>query len=250
MLSVGITTFKRRFKTYFVPLLDKIKAISPEIEVIVAINGEHGIPLDEEYRSMVLKYIAVQRNVVPIMFPCFRGLAKLWNNIIITASNDYILVLNDDTQITEEAFFQRLIAYLMQNKFRSFKINGCWSHVLLNKWEVDQVGYFDERLLGIGEEDHDFEWRYGKILKREFVSYKLSGIKNCCDMSYAPANIRIGLFNKYSHFNNHFIFNEKYQIDPDKGIRHGAWPERLVPLLDNKNQYPYEKFFRDRKFEL
>jgi predicted glycosyltransferase involved in capsule biosynthesis len=157
---------------------------------------------------MDMKYIAVQRNVVPIMFPCFRGLAKLWNNIIITASNDYILVLNDDTQITEEAFFQRLIACLMQNKFRSFKINGCWSHVLLNKWEVDQVGYFDERLLGIGEEDHDFEWRYGKILKREFVSYKLSGIKNCCDMSYAPANIRIGLFNKYSHFNNHFIFTK------------------------------------------
>jgi GR25 family glycosyltransferase involved in LPS biosynthesis len=235
---------------YFIPLLNTIKDIAPDIEVIAAINGEHNEPLDETYRKAVLRFISERKNVIPVMYPCFRGLSKLWNNILITASNDYILILNDDVSITDGHLLKELIAILMRNEFRSFKINGCWSHVLLNKWEVDEVGYFDERLLGIGEEDRDFEWRYINHYNREFASYNVDNLINHSDMSYAPNHIKIGLCNKYSLFNYNFIYNEKYHVNEQYGKQLAMWPEKMVPVLENRNQYPYEKFFRERKSEL
>lgn len=249
MFSVGITTFKYRFEKYFVPLMEKIKSVAPDMEVIVAINGEHKVPLDEEYRSKILRYLSEKQNVIPIMFPCFRGLAKLWNHILITSTNDFVLILNDDIEINNEHFFKDLISLLIRNKFRSFKLNNTWSHVLLNKWEVDQMGYFDERLLGIGEEDHDFEWRYGKHFGREFVNLEFPGIIAYWDPSSAPVNIKTGSFNKYSLFNNNFIF-EKYRIDEGQGEIHGTWPEKRLPVLDNLNPYPYEIFYKQRRAEL
>ena len=87
-ISIGITTFGNRFDQYFVPLLSRLKEDAPENEVIVAINGEHQQEFDECYRSQVLEFVARHKKAFPIMFPQFRGLSKLWNSIIINASND------------------------------------------------------------------------------------------------------------------------------------------------------------------
>lgn len=250
MITVGITTFKYRFEQYFKPLLNQIKSINPNVETVVAINGEHNQPLDEAYRSTILKFISEKPNVIPIMYPCFRGLSKLWNQILITASYDYVFLLNDDIGIADPSVFSRIISLLIQNEYRSFKINNCWSHAVLNKREVDEIGYFDERLLGIGEEDRDFEWRYGKHYNREFRNFEMSGLINYNDMSHHPVNIKIGLCNKYSLFNYRFIYDEKYRIDDRNGQQIGMWPEKLNPVLKNEKQYPYESFFQKRKVEM
>jgi hypothetical protein len=250
MLSVGITTFKYRFESFFIPLLTKIKTIAPDIEVVVAINGEHLQPLDENYRSRILRFIADQKNVIPIMFPCFRALAKLWNHILITSSNDYVFLLNDDVQITDDRIFEKLTALLIHNHFYSFKLNKHWSMVLLNKWEVDQLGYFDERLLGIGNEDHDFEWRYGKFFGREFVNLEFSGIEDFWDPVSAPVNIKPDPSNKYSLFNANFIHTEKYRVDETLGEVHGTWPNKRVLVIEDPKQYPHEAFYKQRKTEL
>lgn len=253
MLTVGITTFKYRFSQYFVPLLNCIKDIGPDIEVVVAINGDHNEPLDENYRNAILTFIAGKKNVIPVMFPNFRGLAKLWNNILIHSTNDYIFLLNDDVSITSNTLFQNIVAILMRNHFHSFKINNSWSHVVLNKWEVDEVGYFDERLLGISEEDSDYEWRYISHYNRPFANFKISGIIKCDDLSYAPKNIKGSYLNKYSLFNYNFIRHEKYQFDEVQGRILGIWSqwsEKFIPVLENLKQYPYENFYHQRKKEL
>jgi len=41
-ISIGITTFERRFEDYFMPLLTKIRSYENEAEIVVAVNGEHG----------------------------------------------------------------------------------------------------------------------------------------------------------------------------------------------------------------
>ena len=98
-LSIGITTFEARFEKYFVPLLNTLREFDQEAEIIVAVNGEHKKNFGESFRKVVLNLTASHKNVFPVVFPQFRGLAKLWNTIIIHSSCENILILNDDIMI-------------------------------------------------------------------------------------------------------------------------------------------------------
>nr|WP_269460367.1 hypothetical protein [Polynucleobacter necessarius] len=57
-------------------------------------------------------------------------------------------------------------------------MNGSFSHFILDKQELVEVGFFDERLLGLGEEDGDFYWRFYKKYKKEIPSADMDLIDN------------------------------------------------------------------------
>lgn len=249
-LSIGITTFEHRFDRYFVPLLQRIREYA-ENEIIVAVNGEHERGFGEAYRRGVLECIAGHRNTYPIVFPCFRGLSKLWNSIIVHASHDHILMLNDDVMIERPGFLDDVCSALRGNQGRTFLINRSWSHFVVSRTEIDELGYFDERLLGIGEEDGDLTWRYIRRYGEGIRSVRLKGFVNYAEdtvRTYEPVNIRTHSGTKYSLFNRKFMFEEKYLPSPD-GIR-GMFDEPVVLKDPGKEQYPYERFYRERKKEL
>jgi len=249
-LSIGITTFQHRFEPYFVPLLNRIREYDQDVEIIVAVNGEHNVEFDEEYRSSILTFIAQQPNVFPILFPRFRGLSKLWNTIIIHSSHDYILMLNDDIMIENPGFFRELASTIAKSKGQSFVINRSWSHFVISRTEIDELGYFDERLLGIGEEDGDMIWRYLKAYGRPLKSFRLPWISNYADKTEndRPVNIHCRPGMKYSQFNRDFMFGEKYEKN-SAGLK-GMFDEPVSLKDAGKDQYPYEKFFRRRRDEL
>ena len=244
MISIGITTFKHRYEKYFMPLLNTFEN-EVDSEIIVAINGEHKEKFDDNYRQKILSEIADRENTFPIIFPKFRGLSKLWNSIILTATSDYVLLLNDDVTIDASNFLQHVEACISQYQ-TSFKINGSWSHVVLKKSEVAALNYFDERLLGIGEEDGDFEWRYFNFYQKPFLSVNIPGIINHIDMSHAPTNIVATNSGKYSKFNrdlmkNIYEFSEHgYRGMFDYNARHTGMAI----------QYPYEKFYLENQDKL
>ncbi|MBZ0220325.1 MAG: hypothetical protein K8I01_07830 [Candidatus Methylomirabilis sp.] len=249
-ISIGITTFEARFDRYFTPLLCRLREYVGN-EIVVAVNGENGKKFSEEYRKNVLKSAANQENVFPILFPSFRGLSKLWNSIIIHASNDYILMLNDDIMISRPDFMEKVCMTLSRNNGRSFQINGSWSHFLIAREEIDELGYFDERLLGIGEEDGDIIWRYQDRYGREVANFKIKGFENFAEEStrtYTPINIRTHSGTKYSLFNRKFILEEKYQESPE-GLK-GIFDKPVIIKNPSENQYPSEKFYRQRRNEL
>lgn len=249
-ISIGITTFEHRFERYFVPLLERIREFAGN-EVIVAVNGEHEREFDEEYRRRVLECIARHRNVYPVVFPRFRGLSKLWNSIIVHATHDYILMLNDDIMIRKPSFIDEVCAALRRNGGRTFVINRSWSHFVVNREEIDELGYFDERLLGIGEEDGDITWRYMKRYGREIPSVTVKGFENYAEetvRTYRPVNIQTHSGTKYSLFNRKFMFTEKYEAGPEG--RKGMFDEPVVLKDPGKDQYPNERFYRLRKKEL
>jgi glycosyltransferase involved in cell wall biosynthesis len=250
-ISIGITTFEARFERYFVPLLSKIKEVAPDNEVIVAINGEHQQPFSEEYRRRILECAAMHRRVFPVVFPQFRGLSKLWNSIVIHASQDYVLMLNDDIMINGTGFLEDICSAIRQNKGRTFLINRSWSHFLVSRQELDDLGYFDERLLGIGEEDGDMTWRYIQRYGKPIPSVRMKSIVNYAEEtvnSFKPVNIQTHSGTKYSLFNRRFMFSEKYTPDPD-GIK-GMFDEPVVLKDPGKDQYPYERFYRRRREDL
>lgn len=249
-VTIGITTFEARFDRYFVPLLKRIREYTDN-EIVVAVNGENNRAFGQEYRSNLLKCIAEYENVYPIFFPCFRGLSKLWNSIAIHATHDHILMLNDDIMIERPSFMNDVCDSISRNGGKTFLINRSWSHFLINRAELDALGYFDERLLGIGEEDGDMTWRYIKQYGEAIPSFKIKGFQNFAEdtvRSYKPTNIQTHSGTKYSLFNQKFIHEEKY-LPTDEGIR-GMFDTPVVMKEPGEKQYPYENFYRLRRGEL
>ncbi len=132
-ISIGITTFEERFERHFIPLLRRIRSYGVQNEIIVAINGEHERAFGEDYRQRILTFIAGCQNVYPVVFPRFRGLSKLWNSVIIHATQDYVLMLNDDIMITKPTFLEDIASAIRRNQGRTFLINSSWSHFVMNR---------------------------------------------------------------------------------------------------------------------
>jgi hypothetical protein len=246
--SIGITTFEHRFEKFFKPLIEQIKGFRPDIEVMVAINGENKIDFNQTYRADVLKFIGEHTNVFPNVYTEFRSLAKLWNNLLINASNHTMLLLNDDVSITSELFFNNLEEILESDTF--FKINGSWSHTVLNRLMISELNWFDERFLGIGEEDGDMEWQIGMYSDGGTIkSIEVPNIVNHVDGDNVLRNIK-KVNTKYSQFNLDFIHGHKYEIDPVNGQQHGVNPRPLVLKNPKPPLHATELFYWNNKGEL
>lgn len=249
-VTIGITTFEARFERYFVPLLKQIREYSDN-EIVVAVNGENNREFGEEYRNKFLRFIADCDKTYPIFFPRFRGLSKLWNSIAIHATHDHILMLNDDIMIDNPGFMSDVCNSICRNEGKTFLINRSWSHFLINRDELDTLGYFDERLLGIGQEDGDITWRYIKQYGEAIPSFKMRGFQNYSEetvRSYKPVNVRTHSGTKYSLFNKQFIHEEKYSPVSD-GIQ-GMFDTAVILKDPGERQYPNERFYRLRRKEL
>jgi len=270
--SVGIVTYGARFDPYFKPLLKSIKDQVPSIEVLVMINGDHNQLFDQDYRRSVLNFILEYENVYPFVFTAFRSLSKLWNNTLINSTNDSVLVLNDDVSISPN-FWENLDTRITESDGKTFTINSSWSHFLANRKEVDEVGWFDERLLGVGAEDADFSWRYGDYYNTEVLNIGCDGIQNHYEKSCERTiNQRIGggysqindeimqekYFiesvdeNDYNNPNQYGVMNERRQLVPprkffSKGGRHGMMNHLRGIRESTPNQYPSEDFFWKNK---
>ncbi len=247
--SIVITTFDQRFNPFLKPLINTIKILRPAIEVIVMVNGPAKAYFDPIYRESILQFLATQENCYPTLFPNFQALAKLWNRGSLTATNNMILVLNDDLEIDCSLgpnFFDTFENILEIEK-RTFKINGSFSHFCLNKEELIDVGFFDERLLGIGEEDGDFTWRYFATYGQDICSINLPGIHNI-QSKVADDGFHKGI-GHYSKFNREFIKNEKYQEVLFGGYK-GMFDKRSIKKLVDEVQYPYERFYLKNRYKL
>ena len=237
--SIGIVTYDKRFEKYFKPLISSIKEFRPEIEIIVSINGNQSAK-NPVYIKKILEFISNFDNIYPSIFTQFRSLSKLWNNILINSSNHNVLLLNDDVTITSSLFFDEIENQIKLYPDLSFKINSSWSHVFLNRKEVDKVGWFDERLLGVGEEDGDFEWRWEFINKQPFKNKFISSIINHVEQNDVLEGIK-KVNTKYSKFNLDFV-QKKYKVDRE-GENYGIMGKKLICINPTPPLHLVEEFF-------
>lgn len=203
--SIVITTFDLRYKPFLIPLIESVRTLRPHLDIFVMVNGPASGNFDENYRSSLLQFLSHQDRCYPTLFPNFQSLAKLWNRGAITANTNLVLILNDDLDINTslEPHFFDVLEQTIETESRTFRINGSFSHFLINKIELINVGFFDERLLGIGEEDGDFVWRYHQIYSREIPSINILGISNMQSI-LADQGFSKGV-GHYSQFNREFI---------------------------------------------
>lgn len=249
-LSVGIVTYSARFEKFFKPLVRSIKKIEPDIEVLVQVNGDYGKGLDEEYRKQMLHFCAEHKNVYPFFWTEFRSLAKLWNNCLINSSNNWVFITNDDVLINNLSVFQQIRNHLNNKNGETFKINSSWSHFVANRDEIERLHWFDERLLGVGNEDGDMQFKFECHFGR-MHNLPVSGINNIISHERCLEGIQ-KVNKKYSKFNDAFYKNKLDMSALTEEEKKEYWVNRDKIVLKEKdpNAYPYERFYWENKNKL
>lgn len=247
--TIGITTFSNRYDELST-LVKQIREYT-DIDIILGINGNYNEDFSEEYRKLILKLCLSYNNIYPIFFPNQRGLSKIWNTLIIHSTTEWVLVLNDDIEIKSNDFFITLENNLSFQHPDACRINGSFSHFMIHKEIINNIGWFDERLLGFGEEDGDFIFRYIEIYNKNVSEWSINNIISLGSWK-RDENIRPGV-SKYSAFNREFIFlnNEpKYKVSNDENGIEGMFGSKHIKMISDENQYPYETFYWKNKKNL
>ncbi len=230
-------------------LVSKIRELGVKNNIYLCINGEKDGNFDEDYRQKILKICLEHSNVFPIFFVETRGLSKMWNTLIIHSTKDDILILNDDIELITENIFKVVSDHIISNQYYGLsKINGTFSFFVVNKNLIDELGYFDERLIGFGEEDGDITYRMLSKKNKDVYQLNAQGVNNIVsDIRHEHIKQGVG---KYSWFNRNYTFTQKYNcVNATSGIS-GMFGMICDQILPDKNLYPYEKFFKENKNNL
>lgn len=154
--SIGVVTYHARYEKYFVPLIQKLTKIFPDREILCIINGHPDRTLQINYLNKVTTFLEKFPNVRYLTYDQHQSLAKCWNQLVILSHTEKVLIMNDDTQVTE-LFRQEFEKKIMPLTFSIMNVS--WSHFLISKDIIRKSGWFDERLLGVGHEDADYALR-------------------------------------------------------------------------------------------
>jgi len=242
-MTIGITTFSKRF-ALLAKLVEQIRRINKHDKIIITVNGEKDGLFDDEYRKNILDLCSNYEHVYPIFFIEMRGLSKMWNTIITTSVDDNILLLNDDLEINNLHIFDEIHGHITSQEYNGFtRINRSFSHFIVNKSVIDDLGYFDERLLGFGEEDGDI---YYRLIKNNMgiKDISINGFSNLIsDIRHDHVVSGIG---KYSLFNREYIYGQKYLVDETSNLK-GMFDSPMKQIISDVNCYPLEKYHNENK---
>ena len=243
--TIGITTFSKRFN-YVETLIDQIRSFV-DYPIILVINGEKDGSTDDNYLKNILNLCQKYPQIYPTIFLETRGLSKMWNTIVVQSFYDNIMILNDDIEIKSNHVFDAAEQIFNNPNFQGIcKINSSFSHFLVDKKVIESLNYFDERLLGFGEEDGDITYQMLKLNKTIDNVYCNGVINIISDVRHDHITSGIG---KYSKFNRDFIYGQKYLTDYSSNLR-GMFDTPMKEQLLNNDQYPCEIFFRNNKSKI
>lgn len=247
-MSVCLVTFKER-RELIKSLIPRIREIIPaEVDIILAVNGNFEEPMPEDYRSDMLNLSMEHQNVYPIVCADFMSLSKLWNTLVLFSKTEYNFIMTDDLVISNPNVYQIASDYAERTGEGFFTINNGFSHFVLTKSFLHQIGYFDERLLAYGEEDGDLVHRYIKMFGRDVPTLPIDGF-------YNGAAYHLKMKNTENHINNKPTVNReialiKYADDPNGICGMNPTPLSATGVFEDYQQYPYEPFVRRNRFNI
>ena len=256
ILSIGITTFKNRLETVS-KQIKSIRAINTDINILLTVNSNYGEEPDEQYRKDILKLCSDYNNIYPLCFPRFTGLSKMWNNLIVHSSTPFIYILNDDLMMSNPRVFDMILSHIKNIQTLDeelFEAPSGYSHFVISKKIAIELGFFDERLVGFGEEDGDFYWRYKSRFLKIPLKLPILGVHNIpgsivakskIDFSHATEDPLFQFMPKIKRtprFNTEFRMS-KY-IPNENGVA-GMYQYKMAKRLKDEKQYPYEQFIID-----
>lgn len=206
LYSLGLVTYVVRYDQYFKPVIRQLLSNFPDTEIMVNVNGYYDLSIQRSYLIDINNYLKKHRNVKVISHEQPRSLSLLWNQIILKATNNFILILNDDISVSP--LFRRELE-LKWKATRLTLLNSCWSHFIINKEMISANGWFDERFEGVGNEDEDYEGRMA-----------LKGLR--------PDLLRI------EHIQNHIEQTKDFSYGKDTPVEKQKYVKRNKEFFDRK----------------
>jgi len=240
--SIGVVTYVARYEKYFIPLIKQLTSIFPDKEIICAINGHPDNSLQIEYLKNVTAFLKQFPNVKYITHEIHQPIARCWNWLALMSFSPAILILNDDIKVN--LLFRKDFEKIFTENQDFFVINSSWSHFLISKNIIKEIGWFEERLLGSGDEDGDYIARMA-IKDREVTNKLCRGIIN-----YVAEQKNAGWKNisgvghgKYSDINKEFMIKKwspNYLQEGKAVLMEGMETPLFYDFscLDDKNIFP------------
>jgi len=244
--SIIIVTFEARFFEFTIPLISTLRSVC-NAPIFVMINGNFEKNFSNYKLQEFLEKLVVFPNIYPSVFSNFRGCAELWNTGIVNADSEYNLILNDDIHVFPE-HLNYIVSTLCESlqKNHLVTINRSFSHFGITRQCVQEIGFFDEHFLGIGEEDRDYIFRYEAKFKKSHFNLSTEVFLNISDKSRDNAITSIDSSNytsKYSMFNLK-MFQELYKPDSSSTIK-GAYDLPMTRKNEFVDPRPVWKFRRN-----
>jgi hypothetical protein len=216
--SIGIVTYLGRFASYFQPLVRKLHFLFPDYEINVFINGHYDLVKQLQYLRKVTTFLRKYRNIRYVTNLHHQPLARGWNWLILMSQCDNVLILNDDVSFEPEFRYnlERLGAVP-----KIFMLNHAWAHFVVSKDVILRVGWFDERFLGVGDEDIDYVLRLG-MKGIPLGNFSIHGLHNhwASQEDAGWSNLSEVVEGKYARMNREFFLKKWFRSD------YGAVPER------------------------
>jgi len=270
--SIGIVTYVGRYKKYFLEGMKNLSEIFSDKEIICVINGHYDKTLQIEYLRSITSYLQKFPNVKYITNEENQSLSKCWNWTILMKNTPRILILNDDLKIS--SLFRHDFEKNLKNNQTFFIINNSWSHFLISDDIIKKVGWFEERLPGVGFEDLDYMFRLTKkiipitIMKcKGIINYAAkqenAGWKNFSNETEGKYTMENRKFMEKKWFFNFFENNEKVNYDiifklwNNKVLKAKIKPDMETPIfydfnnLENNNNLPkftYKGIYKKKKY--
>lgn len=245
-ISICVVTFRQRLDL-IKNLINKIRINVPNnVDILLVANGNNEEDMPEDYRKEILNLSLSYNNIYPIICPEFKSLCKLWNTLVIFSKTEYNFIICDDVEYENDKILNQIMDYINQTNCEFFTINNGFSHFVLTKTILHKLNYFDERLIGFGEEDGDIVHKYISMFKKSINNININGLYNKASYDLKNEKIETHVDNK-PRFNREFIYN-KYKQDMN-GI-YGMSPVPVVRVMEDINQYPYEMFVKNNKHNL
>jgi hypothetical protein len=238
--SIGIVTYVDRFDIFFKPLIKNLVSIFPDTEFVIAINGYYDQDIQKRYLNIIKRYLLNFKNIKIVEFIEPQSLSKLWNLLVINSTSDKTLILNDDLKIAPSFRYSLELVEIVKNDIGI--INTSWSHFIISKKIIQKIGWFDERLPGVGNEDQDYECRL-TMNNIMLVDFRVRGLKNIIfqtkNFSYGK---EIDVEEKKYVKQNKIFFDSKWELSktPKTGFRYVrimVQYVRLRPGMDTPNFY-------------
>ncbi len=198
--SISISTFEDRFEPFALPLVREIRKYCAN-SITVVINGNFQKPINDSSLQNFLNNLSDLKNVYPVTYNQFEGWATLVNTGIRYSASEVSYIFNDDIYLDGRFFKEGMSANAKKiSDLGIGLLNGSWSHFGIARQCIYQVGLFDERFLGIGEEDADYQIRYESLLGKKIENLEMPGMINLVhdsrDNSIAKGKGKYSMFNK------------------------------------------------------
>ena len=237
--SIIIVTFESRFFEYALPLIKNLRD-DTDIPIFVLINGNYSKANKNSKLQIFLKELSDFDNIYPIAFASFRGCAELWNTGIVNSDSEYYLILNDDVTVYPNSIITRLnMLGDLVIKHGLVTINHSFSYFCISRKCIDEVGFFDEHFIGMGEEDRDYAYRFESVYARKHGNLSTASFVHFGDES-ADKSIKKIPNNKRSIFNLEY-YQKIYTLDLSGKIQ-GVYEKPMKRTQDFRDPRPIWKF--------